>query len=200
VSNPAVRLHGASSNYVPVDWIEALEKELNANESVAEAWRKVANSVVEEGDLISFLYQDSQVKANRNKPMKELRLSLEKSALLLETLSAYVPELTSPEFMDLPHVLSDLAARLVIDRSHEDNECVMFYDSIISILVEPKTMSRGSFTGLPTYHDCIEIIQAAINATDKGQDQTRETRLTPDSLKAFLKRKKPELDLYRFNF
>jgi len=199
VSTPTVRLRGASSSYVPAGWITTLEKELNANQSVTEAWQKVANSVVEEGDLISFLYQDSQVKADR-KPIRELRRSLEKSASLLVNLSAYLPELTSPEFMHLPHLLSDLAAQLASDRCHQDNECVMFYDSILSILVEPKILSGGSYNGLPTYGDCIQIIQAAINATDKGQDETRETRLTPDSIKAFLKRNRPELDLYRANF
>jgi hypothetical protein len=199
VSTPAVRLRGASSNYVPAAWITTLEKELSANQSVTEAWQRIANSVVEERDLISFLYQDSQVKADR-KPIRELRRSLEKSASLLVNLSAYLPELTSPEFMDLPHLLSDLAAQLANDRSHRDNECVMFYDSIISILVEPKILSGGSYNGLPTYDDCIQIIQAAINATDKGQDETRETRLTPDSIRAFLKRNRPGLDLYRANF
>jgi hypothetical protein len=185
---------------VPNRWIDRFEQSINSNGS-ADAWLRVASGVSDEHELITYLYQDSQPLEQQN---KELLRHLEKTAELLLDLVAGD---ALAEFADLPDRLRALTNRLrgpVRAGVHLDNECATFYTSICSILVDPKLGPRSSrahsYSGLPTYNDCIQIIQSALDATDDAKPPIRETKLTEESLKKFLKRQRNRLDEYRSSF
>lgn len=174
---------------IPSDWIDRLEKYLN-DSGLASAWNR-ATYACDEESLILYLFGSSLPKPRESRrtavEQRKASVRLERDAQEVAHWLQQMPPELSVQFASLPEHLTQFARILHLPLRHRDNECSTFWSVIWALLIQPKAIRKRS-ADLPTANDCINIIQAAISATQG--DSSRETKLTPESVEQFSKRRK----------
>jgi hypothetical protein len=193
---PVFRIEAVNpKNEVMNEWLTVFEGHLNRESRYAEAWvRASTHATLDEHSLLIQLYYESQ-----SEPVlpgldtAEAVKQLQRTAVLLEQVR--VP----PDFDDLPERIRQLAKHF-----REGDKWVIDYPfirTIEAILIEPKwirpSRNRHNYNGLPTYDDCILVIEAALAATDDGKAEPRHTNLTSDALKKLFQRERGKINLWR---
>jgi hypothetical protein len=178
------------------DWIDRLEAEINKEPSRVEGWKKFRKSAHDwdERDLITYLYVDSRPKTRQTenylKRKRKTQIVSECTARMVSEMLHTLPPEQQERLSHLPADLQTFASWFPSRQTHKDNECLAYFASLWALLIKPKSEARGSsFAGLPEYQECIDIIQAAIDAT-RHNKPFQATRLSVPSLKKFVSKNK----------
>jgi hypothetical protein len=189
------------TNEVMNEWLTVFEGYLNREPRNAEAWvRASTHATLDEHSLLLQLYYESQPEPVLGPDTTaEAGKLLQRTALLLEQGRMSL----SPDFDDLPERMRQLAT-IFRDMDKQSDKWVIdypFFRIIEHVLIEPKWIrlsnNRHNYKGLPTYDDCILVIEAALAATDDGKAEPRHTTITPDALKKLFQRERGKIKLSR---